>query len=159
MNIFVTDQCPYKSAKYLDDKRVISQTKESAQMLATAIRLCGGPATYKVAHPNHPCSIWVRQTRGNYIWLLEHFEALLREYTKRTGKIHACEQFILEFEYGVQFIPQGLQTPFVNAAARSDMGISYKHIDDTILAYKMYLSERWSLDKKEPKWSDDETNN
>ena len=152
MNIFVTDPCPTKSAQHLDTKRVISQIKESAQMLATAIRLNGGPATYKVAHPNHPCTVWVRQSRNNYLWLFEHFLALIDEYKRRKNKEHACEAFILEFEYGIQFIPQGELTPFVNAAARSDMGISYKHIEDVHLAYKLYLIERWGLDKKEPTW-------
>ena len=37
---------------------------------------------------NHPCTIWVRETSDNYMWLYEHFYALCSEYTTRYGREH-----------------------------------------------------------------------
>ena len=34
MNIFVTDPCPYKSAKVLPDKHIVKMPLETCQMLA-----------------------------------------------------------------------------------------------------------------------------
>lgn len=46
---------------------------------------------YKVAHKNHPSSIWVRQSYSHYHWLYAHFVALCKEYTRRYDKIHATQ--------------------------------------------------------------------
>ena len=89
MNIFVTDPDPVISAQTLCDKHVVKMVLESAQMLSTAWRepndlrssefsskYADEHELYKTAHPNHPCSIWVRQARENYKWLYRHFVAL-----------------------------------------------------------------------------------
>jgi hypothetical protein len=76
MNIFATYSNAHDSAFALDDKRAIKMILESAQLMSTAIHLCGGKAPYKATHPNHPVSIWARQTNTNYWWLLEHYQAL-----------------------------------------------------------------------------------
>ena len=102
MNIFVTDPDPVISAQTLCDKHVVKMVLESAQMLSTAWRepndlrstefsskYADEHELYKTAHPNHPCSIWVRQARENYKWLYRHFVALCDEYTHRYGKSHA----------------------------------------------------------------------
>ena len=139
MNIFATSPDPFECARYLDDKRVISQTKETGQMLSTAINLNGGEGPLKIAHPHHPCTKWVAENRSNYIWLIDHFYALLEEFKERRGKPHKYEALIADLEIGMKIIPIGEQTPFVNAAARKDMGICYKHIDNVHEAYKLYL--------------------
>ena len=152
MNIFVTSHCPAESARFLDDKRVIKMVLESAQLLSTAINLNGGNAPYKTTHQNHPCNIWARESRNNYIWLLEHFAALCEEYTARYGKKHKCEQYIMDFENAMIYIPVGEQTPFANCAANNEMGISFKNVEDVTKAYKLYLSDRWSKDIRIPTW-------
>lgn len=152
MNIFATDPCPIKCAQFLDDKRVIKMCLETAQILATNIRIHGGTATYKMTHENHPATVWARETRSNYMWLYEHFKALCNEFEARRDKVHACVRFLNEFEKGAQYIPEGPLTPFVNCAARKDLGISYKYIKDTTLAYQLYLNDRWDTDKLTPKW-------
>ena len=43
---------------------------------------------YKVTHKNHPCTRWVRESKDNYLWTLEHLKGLLREYTYRYNKRH-----------------------------------------------------------------------
>ena len=80
------------------DKHVVKMILESAQMLSTAHRVVDGDyradrgGFYKIAHKNHPSTIWVRASSENYRWLWKHFDALLKEYTHRYGKHHATER-------------------------------------------------------------------
>lgn len=143
MNIFATFDCPIKSARYLDNKRVIKMILESAQMLSTAINFYGGKAPYKSTHINHPCSVWVRESRVNYIWLLRHFIALSQEYTKRYGKIHKSSQYTEFFKENELSIPNGIPTPFPNCT-------TLKHVGNTHLAYRLYLNKKWKNDKIKP---------
>jgi len=116
MNIFVTNECPVESAKFLDDKRVIKMILESAQMLSTAVQLHGGPqgGLYRVTHINHPCTVWVSATQGNYLWLYYHYQALMAEYFHRFGKRHKSSILQYELLWGLKYIPKGDLQPFVN---------------------------------------------
>ena len=42
---------------------------------------------------------------------------------------------------------------FQNSAANAAVPVSFKHIEDTHLAYRMYLKVRWKGDRFPPKWS------
>jgi hypothetical protein len=155
MNIFVTSNCPIESAKFLDDKRCIKMCLETAQLLSTALRVNGykGNDVYKIAHLNHPSSVWTRTTQGNYKWLLEHFIALCNEYNRRTGKSHASSILLPIFEANIGLIPVGERMPFSNNARNLTKNVDFTHESDVTLAYQLYLSERWESDKREPKWS------
>jgi len=144
MNIFVTDVDPQKSAQALDDKRVIKMILESAQMLSTAMNLLGAVGPYKTTHANHPCSVWVRATNANYLWLLSHFVALCDEYSFRYGKNHKCYDYLPQFSVGGLSIPLGDLTPFANCTP-------YKHME-TIEAYRRTMNEKWAADKRTPTW-------
>ena len=153
MNIFVTDPCPIKSAKFLDNKRVVKMVLESAQMLSSAVHFYGGTGPYKATHVNHPCNVWVRTSRSNYLWLYAHFKALLAEYTLRYGRVHKCSQIADLLLSEAIYIPIGGATPFVNCAANKDKGVDYKNVSDTFMAYKLYLNDRWDTDKVAPAWN------
>lgn len=155
MNIFATSVCPEESAKFLDDKRCIKMCLESAQLLSTALRVNGytGSDIYRIAHLNHPSSVWTRSTQGNYTWVLAHFKALCEEYTRRTGKIHASSKLLSTFEINVYLIPIGERMPFSNNARNLTKGVDFTHIEDVTMAYQLYLSSRWETDKREPMWS------
>ncbi len=88
MNIFMLDDDPIKAAKYHCDKHVVKMILESAQLLSTAINLHHGKQvmTYKSTHINHPCNIWVRESRDNALWLVEMTYALNAEYRYRYGR-------------------------------------------------------------------------
>jgi hypothetical protein len=118
---------------------------ESAQMLSTAINLRGGRGPYRTTHANHPCSIWTRTSTANYLWLLQHFQALCSEYTRRFGKIHACTRFMKGFEEGLWLIPDGELTPWPNCTP-------LKEEQDTHLAYKLTLEQKWKHDVRPPTW-------
>ena len=90
MNIFYLDKDPFKAAKLQYNKHVVKMILESAQMLCAAHHVLGNPedVPYKLAHKNHPSTIWVRENSLHYDWLYEHMIALGNEYTKRYGKKH-----------------------------------------------------------------------
>lgn len=155
MNIFFTDQCPIKCAKNLDTKRVNKMILESCQMLATAVNENGGSAIYKSTHKKHPSTLWATESYSNWRWLWNHMVALALEYKKRRGKVHASFKKFIKSDIKVQakkYIQDKGLTDKPNCAARQDMGISYKHLDDVYTAYKLYLADRWETDKREPVW-------
>lgn len=152
MNIFASSPCPIESAKNLDDKRVVKMILESAQLMSTAMHYHKISAPYKPTHVNHPCSIWIKRNKNNFKWVFEHFKALCSEYTNRYNKIHKTNQYISKFEQAINKLPEGEKTPLPNCTENKKAGVSYKHIENVHLAYKMYLSARWELDIKIPTW-------
>jgi hypothetical protein len=153
MNIFVTSLCPTESAKFLDDKRKIKMALESTQMLATALNVHGIETGYKTAHLNHPCSIWARQSKQNWVWLWEHAVALCSEYKRIYGKDHACVKMLYSMIGNEDVLPNIGLLPFSNCARSKEKGIDYTTLNDVHLAYKLYLNDRWDQDKRQPTWS------
>tara|TARA_R110000851_G_scaffold95852_1_gene208060 strand:+ start:1454 stop:1945 length:492 start_codon:yes stop_codon:yes gene_type:complete len=100
MNIFYLDSDPVVAANMMCDKHVVKMILESAQMLSTAHRVLDGDeyadkvGLYKLAHKNHPSTIWVRSSPLNYDWLWSHMKALMCEYTDRYNKHHATERLL-----------------------------------------------------------------
>jgi hypothetical protein len=150
MNIFATSLCHAECARVLDDKRVIKMILESTQMLSTAINLTGGTGPYKTTHPNHPCSIWVRTSITNFKWLQLHGLFLCLEYSNRYHKKHKCASILLNLP--TPELPDIGLTPHPNCAANKSLGIDYKHMEDTHMAYQCYLNDRWDTDKRQPTW-------
>ena len=109
MNIFYLDADPIKAAQIQYNKHVVKMILESAQMLCTAHHLldpCNSDdIPYKVAHKNHPSTIWVRQSAPHYLWLYHHMIALGEEYTKRYGKEHLtitkCKDVLARYPGGI----------------------------------------------------------
>lgn len=126
---------------------------ESAQLMSTALRLKGITTVYKISHINHPSSTWTRRTRGNYLWLLNHFKALCSEYTRRFGKVHKSESLLQTFVDNIDLIDDGPQEEFSNNARNLSKGVDFSHIKPVTDAYKLYLSARWESDVREPVWS------
>ena len=86
---------------------------EYAQLLSTAHRILDGEETrvlsnsgktmtsqwklhdhrenilYKCAHINHPSNKWVRAAEDHYLYLLELWNNLSHEFTKRYGHVHS----------------------------------------------------------------------
>lgn len=148
MNIFATSDDPVECARSLDDKRLVKMVLESAQLLSTAMNICGGKGPYKSTHINHPCSVWTRASRGNYWWLLNHFKALCDEYTARYGRIHKCNDYYPELSLGARSIPDGNLMPFTNCSKFKDI--------ETKLAYRFTMISKWETDeenKRPPRWT------
>ncbi len=146
MNIFVVDQDPEICAQTLDDLRLNKMIIETAQLLSTAMRVQGytGNDIYKSTHINHPCSIWTRQSQGNYAWLLAYFSALADERFQRTGKGHKSYDIFPVLQTGLSIMPQGERTPFANCSLYKDLPI--------FEAYKETMKHKWNNDKRKPTW-------
>ena len=99
------------------DKHVVKMIIEYSQLMSTAHRVLDGEEYFdktangrkirrwrmedqewetglmKASHINHPSGIWTRWSRQNYFWLNTMWQYLLKEYTHRYGKHHACEKY------------------------------------------------------------------
>ena len=135
MNIFVLGSSPEESARLQCDKHIVKMPLETAQMLCSALHLCGSSGKYKPTHQNHPCSVWARESRDNFDWLCHHGFALCDEYRNRYGKVHACLEVIQDCFHKRESIPAGSLTPFAQA-----MPDIYKR-DDAVTAYRLYYVE------------------
>lgn len=109
MNIFCTDNDPILAARDLCDKHLRSKMIiESGIMLAHAFpqEVLNHPSTprTKTGKPrksgkgyyNHQCSVWVRESRANFMWLVEHALEMFSErmYRWPSSDEHFTKQFI-----------------------------------------------------------------
>lgn len=152
MNIFVLDEDVKRCAEYHCDKHVIKMILESAQLLCSVYYFTGEQhkSPYKLTHKNHPCSIWVRESLSNWLWLRDLGLALYDEYKYRYGnKIHESGEVILRLEIpnlkdkGITYRPQA-------------MPLEYKELD-CIKAYRRYyIEDKKDLlkytNRKAPEW-------
>jgi len=155
MNIFYLDADPIKAAQYQANSHVCKMQTEGMQILSTVMIKHGYAAPMKLSHPHHPSSIWASQSVDNFQWLIEHVEALCKEYTFRYGKKHKVEEYlslvkIPKLRKGFTEPPQVVSEEFKG--------------DNTIIAYRKYyvydkLSQegwRWEYkNRKEPEWIKD----
>jgi hypothetical protein len=117
MNIFYLDPDPKTCAEMHISKHVVKMIIEYAQLMSTAHRLIDGEEytdltangrrikrwrlhddreqlLMKASHINHPSAIWCRANHENYDWLYMMWKCLLKEYTYRYGKVHACARLV-----------------------------------------------------------------
>jgi hypothetical protein len=133
MNIFFLDFDVKKCAEYHCDKHVVKMILETAQLLCSAHHVTGGTAPYKLSHKNHPCSIWVRVSLSNYLYLCELGLALGEEYTHRYGKKHKSVEVI---EWCLLNRPNIHDVDFTSPPLA--MGDEYKIGNDVIESYRNY---------------------
>lgn len=158
MNIFATDPCPYQSAANLDDKRVVKMCLETAQMLSTAALVLWryedifDAPLLKPAYQKHPCTLWAGENTHHFYWLVQHGIALCELYTRVYGKIHKNAQLIRWFSPCTNRADCLPPWRFANCTRNEAAGVDFKHVEDTHLAYRMYLNARWAKDKRSPTW-------
>lgn len=157
MNIFYLHHDPKTCAEMHNDKHCVKMIIEYAQLMSTAHRLLDGTpyldktangrsikrwlmkdvdmenGLMKASHINHPSNVWLRQSKENYKWLLVMWVWLLKEYTYRYGKHHACEsrlEFLVEAPKNIPVVPFTPPTPA--------MPDTYKVMGDSITSYRNY---------------------
>ena len=142
MNIFFLSFIPREAARLHCDKHVVKMILETSQLLYSAHWILNPEGlnenAYKLAHKNHPCSIWVRTSLSNYMWLASLGFWLCREYQYRYGehKIHKTERHILWLRENLPIgIPDIPMTSFPQA-----MPVEYKR-DNAVDAYHAYYRE------------------
>jgi hypothetical protein len=169
MNIFVLSGDSQEAAVMQCDKHVPKMLLEATQMLCNGVpddlrslasntKLRQGQGVYKPAHKKHPCSLWAVNTRGNWIWLLNHAWGLLSEYKFRyDNKYHKCEEMLIWLDEHERAITGSFQnsqtiiTPFAQA-----MPDSYKAADP-VHAYRRFYRElktfaKYEKGRSEPSW-------
>lgn len=105
MNIFYLDSDLRKCAEYHCDKHVVKMILESAQLMSSACRMSGLEVGYKLTHKNHPCAIWTRASKENYLWLAELVFYLNKEYRFRYGHSYNHKSYDLVSELPVPDLP------------------------------------------------------
>lgn len=134
VNIFYLDSDLRTAASYHCDKHVVKMILETTQVLSAVYHRYGADAPYKETHKNHPSTKWAGDSSANYVWLHLLGIALCREYTKRYGKIHKCEQYL---NNELRDPPPGI--PHVEFCAPPQcMPDEYKVEGDTVAAYRNY---------------------
>ena len=154
MNIFCTDKSPVVSANNVIDKHVVKMPLESLQMMSTIADYLGFDSPYRPVMLNHPCTIWARESKQNFLWLWEHAGSLCEEYTARYGKTHKCELTMNDYNpiwiQVVDALPDIGLTPFAQAMP------DYCRNDNAVIAYRQYyMREKKHIAKwksKKPAW-------
>jgi hypothetical protein len=166
MNLFILSLIQREIAEYMMDKHVSKILLEAVQMLCSAKLLLDpedeetNRRLYKIAHKNHPVTIWVRASLANYMWTLDLVEELHLEWRFRYGhpdtkfhKSYLMAQILREnVPSPEKFEKEGL-TPFALA-----MPEKYK-TSDPIESYRnYYMSEdkqrfaSWHKRRGQPNW-------
>ena len=136
MNIFFLDFDTKKCAQYHCDKHVVKMILETAQLLCGSHWVIGNEAPYKLSHKNHPCSIWVRESLSNYLYLCDLGLELCKEYTYRYGKRHKSQDVI---EWCLINKPNIHDVDFTSPPLA--MGDEFKIENNVIESYRNYYRE------------------
>ena len=110
---------------------------------------------YKSTHVNHPCTLWVRDSKENFNWTIQHGIALCDEYSFRYGKTHASKKVIQDIDSLKKSLTFGWESLTMFAQA---VPVEYKNSNDAVAAYrKYYLEEKsdiahWNKNRKAPEW-------
>ena len=164
MNIFRLDNNPFMAACNQCNKHVVKMCLETAQLLSTAHRVLDGedanPDLYKATHKNHPSAVWARENSSNYLWLMDHFQGLLSEYSIRYNKHHACNRLVPILEnLPNNIVHSSMETPFKLAMPKE------YHNPDPVKAYRDYYwndkryMAKWSNNRKPIWWEEKECAN
>jgi len=131
------------------DKHIVKIILEAVQLLCTAKHVIDpdDPALledtsvklYKIAHKNHPVSIWVRSSLENYMWTVSLVEAMHDEWrfrynhpAKKEHKSFSVAMYLKKYAPSADKFPQVGFTRFALA-----MPNEYK-TDDPIESYRNY---------------------
>ena len=158
------------------DKHCVKMILEYAQLLSTTHRYLDGILStglsksgrkqqryvlsddrehilYSATHINHPSAVWVRQSEQNYRWLFTLFCELLKEYTYRYGKLHACERLVTTLGRP----PKNIDMDKSFTEPTPAMPDHYKVAGDSIQSYKnYYLGDKTRMfswkNRQTPSW-------
>ena len=136
MNIFMLHWNPRQCAQMHCNAHVIKMILETCQLLCGAHHMTNSTfdPPYRLTHKNHPCAIWVRESKPNYEWLCQLGCALCDEYNYRYGKLHKCEIPLRALRLNIPPLPdKGFTLP---AQAMPDEYKCY----DPVEAYRAYYA-------------------
>jgi|WetSurMetagenome_2_1015567.scaffolds.fasta_scaffold80519_4 hypothetical protein len=152
MNIFVLDLDVKKCAQYHCNKHIVKMITETAQILCSTYYYTkeSDKSPYKLAHKNHPCTKWARESLSNWKWLRDLGLALYNEYQFRYGdKIHKAGEVIKLLEKP-NLIDIGI------TARPQAMPDEYKNLDPVTAYRRYYINDKKDLlkykNREIPEW-------
>ena len=157
MNIFATNLDPIIAARELCDQHVRAKMPvESCIMLQHCFdnnALLNAPKTKtgKVrksggGYFNHPCSVWIRESKENFMWLVDNSLEMCNERMFRwpNSQEHFCRQFLVWAKDNVSLVKcfnkKGL-TPFaiaINSESLCRNTVNFDSLNET-LKYQLYI--------------------
>ncbi len=157
MNLFILSLNFNECAMFMIDKHIAKMILEAVQMLCTAKRVLEPDADhtglYKLAHKNHPVTIWIRTSLENYMWTLDMVDAMHKEWQYRYDHEKEHKSYTLAKilrENPPSNFPESGLTPFALA-----MPDEHK-TDDPVESYRSYYRTKASFatwKKREmPEW-------
>jgi hypothetical protein len=194
MNLFILSLDPAKIAEYMMDKHIAKIILEAVQMLCTTQRLLTAataaaeikececdPCVYKIAHKNHPVTIWCRASQANFIWTLDLIDAMHAEWKYRYGhpahkqhKSYSVAQYLRRNVPPARAFEQvrvpGIMTPFALAmpdeykirSSDPERSTGTSHgadIYDAVASYRSYYLSapkrriaKWGKRREMPLW-------
>jgi len=103
-------------------------------MVTAPKRKCADEQGYRPVHLHHPCTIWVRECLGNYLWAVDLALAIAEEYEFRwPGRIHSCKAHAQWLKANPPSIPKGDLKTFAVA-----MDAIYKVPGNPVASYIQY---------------------
>jgi len=141
MNIFYLHQSAIIAAEMHADIHVGKLLLECCQMLSTAHHEHGNGdnVTYKPAHLNHPCTVWVRESRLHYMYVATLADHLGRQFELRFGHPHKSAE-VLHKE--LKLCPPAMNSlPCKWRNPPLAMPDAFKS-DDAIESYRKYYSSK-----------------
>lgn len=167
MNIFYLHYIAKKCAKYHFDKHVVKMILETMQLLSGVWWVLlpedaklNQNNIYKLSHKNHPCAVWARKSRSNYVWLAEFGLELCKEYTHRYGRKHASQSKI---EWAISNIPSEHVLPEIGMTKPPQAMPDECKMNNPIHGYrKLYQSKHkrymqgWKK-RERPRWYTEES--
>ena len=150
MNLFILSLNFQECAEYMFDKHVSKIILEAVQMLCTAIQIIDPEneisqkiKLYKIAHKNHPVTIWMRTSLDNYLWTLNLVDAMHNEWKfryehppEKMHKSYIVAKYLREYAPTADKFPSTGLTPFALA-----MPVECKR-DDPIESYRIYYQSK-----------------
>jgi len=123
---------------------------EAVQMLCTAMQLIDPEneintktKLYKIAHKNHPVTIWMRESLDNYLWTLDLVEAMHTEWKfrydhppEKMHKSYVLSRYLKQYAPAADKFPSSGLTRFALA-----MPIECKR-EDPVESYRIYYQTK-----------------
>jgi len=165
MNLFILSYIQREIAEYMMDKHISKILLEAVQMLCTAKRILVpdeivDQSLYKIAHKNHPVTVWCRTSQENFVWTLDLIDEMHEEWRFRYGhpetkmhKSYLVAQILRQHIPSKDAFPQTGLTKFALA-----MPDEYKS-DDPVQSYRAYYMSpekqaisAWNKKRSKPDW-------
>lgn len=170
MNLFFLDEDPIIAAILYCDQHLGKIRLEASQMLSTAYHLSEHVTVeekdglcyvqkhfiYKKAFVNHPTCVWVRSSKGNFDWTLEHLKALQKIWVGAGHNGDVTDVLITSFNKTRSLLRLPVGMTDVPLAMYDSVKQKYKPKEPLVTAvqaYRDYMCAKVFKNDKRPTWT------